>query len=116
MFFHKRAMIQIAALVLPGTFMASLAPLLDAFDLAQQRGERTIGAGSVHIPDFRLTLLSADGRDVALGRHARLRIDRAIAREEDFGFVWIPAFRAPQDCAYESSSRRLVGTVDRDAA
>lgn len=84
-------MIQIAALVLPGTFMASLAPLLDAFDLVQERSERLIGSGQV--PDFRLTLLSSDGRDVALGRHGLLRIDSAVAMDERYSFVWIPAFR-----------------------
>ncbi|MEO5597304.1 MAG: helix-turn-helix domain-containing protein [Novosphingobium sp.] len=91
-------MIQIAALVLPGTFMASVAPLLDAFDLTQERGERTIGADG-EVPDFCLTLLSTDGRDVALGRHGFLRIDRAIASNDQFAFVWVPSFRAHGEAA-----------------
>lgn len=86
-------MLQIAALILPGTFIASLAPLLDAFYLTQERGERTIGMDSGMAPEFRLTLLSIDGNDVPLGQHGRLRIDRAIASDDRFAFIWIPSFR-----------------------
>ncbi|MDO7836317.1 helix-turn-helix domain-containing protein [Sphingobium sp. HBC34] len=87
-------MIDIAALISPGTFAASIAPLIDAFDLTQERRVRTIGPYSGKEPDVRLTLLSPDGRDVAMGRHGTLRIDQAIASGSYFNFVWIPCFRA----------------------
>lgn len=87
-------MVQIAALVLPGVFMSSLAPLTDAFHLTVERGERMLGAEPRVMPDFRLSLVSPDGADLALGRHGLLRVDQPIASSDRFDFVWIPAFRA----------------------
>lgn len=86
--------VHIAALVLPDTFMASLAPLTDAFALMRERGERMIGGDKGPAPDVRISLLSPDGRDIALGDHGMLRINRAIALGDRFDFIWIPAFRA----------------------
>ena len=100
-------MIQIAALVMPGTFMASLAPLLDAFDLMQERSQRTIGSDSSHAPEMRLILLSTDGGDVTLAGRCRMQIDRAISSDDQFAFIWIPSFRAHSDIALRE---RLAGS------
>lgn len=87
-------MVQIAALVLPDMFLSSLAPLVDAFRLTRERGERMLGPEAAAMPDFRLTLVSADGADVPAGTHATIRIDQALASTDRFDCVWIPAFRA----------------------
>jgi hypothetical protein len=86
-------MIRIAALVRPGTFAASLAPLIDAYLLMQERRSRTVGSGARDNPDVALSLLSTDGHPVALD-HLAVRIDTAIGGPEHYDFVWIPAFMA----------------------
>ncbi|HEY6870206.1 MAG TPA: helix-turn-helix domain-containing protein [Novosphingobium sp.] len=86
-------MIRIAALVLPGTFAASLAPLTDAYLLMQERRARTVGSSAREAPDVQLSLLSTDGRPVTLDRLA-VRIDTAIDGPEHYDFVWLPAFMA----------------------
>lgn len=87
-------MVQIAALVLPDMFLSSLAPLVDAFRLTRERGERMLGPEAAAMPDFRLTLVSVDGADVSAGNHATVRVDQAIASTDRFDCIWIPAFRA----------------------
>lgn len=87
-------MIQIAAVALPGTFMSSIASLLDSFWLASERRRRLVRDENSEETDLALTLLSVDGRDVVLNSYSTLRIDRPIASSDRFDFIWLPSFRA----------------------
>ncbi|TWH84538.1 transcriptional regulator GlxA family with amidase domain [Novosphingobium taihuense] len=118
MILHGFDMINVAAVVLPGTFMSSLAPLIDAFDLTQERGERLIGADVGSMPNVRLTLLSADGQDMPTSRHGRLRIERPISSDDDFDFIWIPSFRSHGEAGLRGTmagNRPLIEWLQRIA-
>ncbi|KHK89156.1 helix-turn-helix domain-containing protein [Novosphingobium malaysiense] len=105
-------MIQLAMLVLPGAFHGGVAALLDGFALASERRDRVVlGEGPVN-RDMQLTLLSSDGGEVRLDEHVTVQVDRAIASNDRFDFVWVPSFRTGGGSLLAKRLQELRPVVD----
>lgn len=87
-------MIKLAAVVLPGTYLSSLAALTDSFWLTRHRRDRLIGPEVASEPGLKLSLLSIGGKNIRIEPGFVVSIDDAIHSVDSFDMVWLPAFRA----------------------
>lgn len=87
-------MIEFAMLIVTGAFHGGVAALLDGFALASERHRRVMASEQPVGEEFRLTVLSRDGGDIVLDQRVTLKVDRSIANEDAYDFVWVPSFRA----------------------
>jgi transcriptional regulator GlxA family with amidase domain len=105
-------MVEIAMAALPGAFHSSTGALLDSYALASERRDRIMGDAPMLVPDMRLTVLSADGGDIATDKLVTLRVDRAIASTDRFDFIWLPGFRVGGEAALRERLDRSGPLLD----
>lgn len=99
-------MIEIAMLAQPGTFVGSVAALLDGYSLARERRERVLRLDGRVEADMRLTILSPDGSPISLDGRGVLHVDGSPAGTDRFDLVWLPSFRSGGPTAL---SQRIAG-------
>ena len=86
-------MVDVAMVIVPGSFHGGIAAFADCFALATERRDRIIGAPSRTSADVTRSVLSVDGAGVALDSSCTILPDRPIASTDRFDFIWLPAFR-----------------------
>ena len=98
---------RIAVLGLEGTLLSSIAPVLDAFELANRYSVRQYEQREELAPSFSVRLLSESGRPIRLLGGRSLSVEESIAGGEPFDLVYVPSFEiGPQlDLA-----QRMAGT------
>lgn len=100
-------MARIAVLALEGAQVSSMAPVLDAFELANRYSVRQYEQREDLPPSFHVKLLSETGRPLRLLGGRSFNVDESIAAGEDFDLVYLPSFEiGPQ----LDLGQRMAGT------
>lgn len=87
------SVIRFGMVVSPDSFLSSVGCMIDAHDLAADRRRRLFLESAEKQPEVELTVMSINGQVVRVGGGVHYEVDRSIAPDDRFDFVWLPAFR-----------------------
>jgi transcriptional regulator GlxA family with amidase domain len=111
-------LINFAIVVLPDAYLSSIGAMVDSYALAFDR-VRHILASESDGPEMTLSRLSLTGQDVTVGDGMRYVVDRPIAPDDRFDFVWLPAFRVGDVDKLKNrlaGSQNLIGWIREQAS